>query len=135
MAIRVVARIRPQQQNELDKDVIVSTAGNTDDSHHPTEIQIPNPRNERETFTFQFSSVYNYLATQQQLFDNEVAPTIKHLFGGFDVTIFAYGSTGTGKTHTMRGGKSLAERGMIPRLLSGSKSFPGVSFLNLKTDC
>jgi hypothetical protein len=48
-----------------------------------------------------------------------VAPTIKHLFNGFDVTIFAYGSTGTGKTHTMRGGKTLAERGVIPRLLSG----------------
>ena len=43
---------------------------------------------------------------------------MKHLFLGFDVTIFAYGSTGTGKTHTMRGGKTLADRGMIPRLLS-----------------
>ena len=48
-----------------------------------------------------------------------MAPTIKHLYNGFDVTIFAYGSTGTGKTHTMRGGKTLAERGVIPRLLSG----------------
>ena len=47
-----------------------------------------------------------------------VAPTIKHLFKGFDVTLFAYGVTGTGKTHTMRGGKTLAERGVIPRLLS-----------------
>jgi hypothetical protein len=47
-----------------------------------------------------------------------VAPTIKHLFQGFDVTLFAYGTTGSGKTHTMRGGKSLADRGMIPRLLS-----------------
>lgn len=47
-----------------------------------------------------------------------VTPTVKHLFLGYDVTIFAYGSTGTGKTHTMRGGKSLQERGMIPRLLS-----------------
>ena len=48
-----------------------------------------------------------------------VAPTVKHLFNGFDVTLFAYGVTGTGKTHTMRGGKSLADRGVIPRLLSG----------------
>ena len=48
-----------------------------------------------------------------------VAPTVKHLFDGFDVTLFAYGVTGTGKTHTMRGGKSLADRGVIPRLLSG----------------
>lgn len=35
------------------------------------------------------------------------------------MTIFAYGVTGTGKTHTMRGGMKLAERGVIPRLLSG----------------
>ncbi len=34
------------------------------------------------------------------------------------MTIFAYGVTGTGKTHTMRGGLRLAERGVIPRLLS-----------------
>jgi hypothetical protein len=47
-----------------------------------------------------------------------VSPTTKHLFNGFDVTLFAYGVTGTGKTHTMRGGKSLADRGVIPRLLS-----------------
>ena len=47
------------------------------------------------------------------------APIIKHIFNGFDVTIFAYGVTGTGKTHTMRGGKTLADRGVIPRLLSG----------------
>ncbi|KAI4153939.1 MAG: hypothetical protein LQ340_001994 [Diploschistes diacapsis] len=49
----------------------------------------------------------------------KVAPTVKHLFNGFDVTLFAYGVTGTGKTHTMRGGKLLADRGVIPRLLSG----------------
>jgi hypothetical protein len=48
----------------------------------------------------------------------QVAPTVKHLFKGYDVTIFAYGVTGTGKTHTMRGGKSLADRGVIPRMLS-----------------
>ena len=43
---------------------------------------------------------------------------MKHLFAGYDITLFAYGVTGTGKTHTMRGGKSLADRGVIPRLLS-----------------
>jgi DNA uptake protein ComE-like DNA-binding protein len=48
-----------------------------------------------------------------------VAPHLKALFQGLDVTIFAYGVTGTGKTHTMRGGLKLADRGVIPRLLSG----------------
>lgn len=43
---------------------------------------------------------------------------MRSLFQGLDVTIFAYGVTGTGKTHTMRGGLKLAERGVIPRLLS-----------------
>lgn len=45
-------------------------------------------------------------------------PHLKALFQGLDVTIFAYGVTGTGKTHTMRGGLRLADRGVIPRLLS-----------------
>ncbi|KAL1852622.1 hypothetical protein Plec18170_005753 [Paecilomyces lecythidis] len=83
-----------------------------------TIVRIPNPKNEGEEFSFQFNAVYDATATQQELFDAEVAPTVKHLFTGFDVTIFAYGVTGTGKTHTMRGGKSLADRGVIPRLLS-----------------
>ncbi len=48
-----------------------------------------------------------------------VAPHLKSLFNGLDVTIFAYGVTGTGKTHTMKGGLKLSERGVIPRLLSG----------------
>lgn len=47
-----------------------------------------------------------------------MAPHVKDLFNGLDLTIFAYGVTGTGKTHTMRGGLKLAERGVIPRLLS-----------------
>ncbi|PGH10207.1 hypothetical protein AJ79_05460 [Helicocarpus griseus UAMH5409] len=82
-------------------------------------VRIPNPKNEGEEYTFQFNGVYGAEVSQQEIFDGEVAPTIKHLFNGFDVTIFAYGVTGTGKTHTMRGGKSLNDRGVIPRLLSG----------------
>lgn len=111
MSVRVVARIRPLHSSELEKDVIVQAESGA--------VKIPNPRNDSEAFTFQFNNVYNHTATQQHIFDEEIAPTIKSLFKGVDVTIFAYGVTGTGKTHTMRGGKSLADRGMIPRLLSG----------------
>ncbi|KAL8807127.1 MAG: hypothetical protein Q9200_004793 [Gallowayella weberi] len=125
--IRVVARIRPQQTSELDRDCIVSSShADGDTSSQPTLVRIPSFKNENEVFSFQFSSVYDETSTQQAIFDNEtdpvraVTPTIKHLFHGFDVTIFAYGVTGTGKTHTMRGGKSLADRGIIPRLLSST---------------
>lgn len=34
------------------------------------------------------------------------------------MTIFAYGVTGSGKTHTMKGNKAASERGIIPRLLT-----------------
>ncbi|KAF1833210.1 kinesin family protein-like protein [Decorospora gaudefroyi] len=117
MSVRVVARIRPLLKNELDKDTIV-TAETVDGETVPAVVRIPSPKNEAESFSFQFSSVYEQDATQQQLFDAEISPTVKHLFNGFDLSIFAHGCTGTGKTHTMRGGKSLADRGVIPRLLS-----------------
>lgn len=72
MTIRVVARIRPQQANELEKDIIVSAiSGESDPTAQPTLVKIPSPKNDNEDFTFQFSSVYDGLTTQQSIFDNE----------------------------------------------------------------
>ncbi|KAM0146576.1 hypothetical protein ACHAQE_004855 [Botrytis cinerea] len=118
MSVRVVARIRPLLPKELDKDTIVR-AESSQDSKTPNVVRIPNPKNESEEFSFTFNGVYDMGTTQEELFTNEVAPTLKSLFQGLDVTLFAYGVTGTGKTHTMRGGTKLADRGIIPRLLSG----------------
>ncbi|KAI0813519.1 P-loop containing nucleoside triphosphate hydrolase protein [Xylaria sp. FL0064] len=118
MSVRVVARIRPLLEKELDKDIIVHPASH-DDGRSSTVLKIPNPRNESEEFSFTFNGVYDQSTTQEELFTAEVAPHLKSLFLGLDVTIFAYGVTGTGKTHTMRGGLKLADRGVIPRLLSG----------------
>ncbi|KAK4119828.1 kinesin-domain-containing protein [Parathielavia appendiculata] len=117
MSVRVVARIRPLLEKELDKDIIVH-ADRVGDGKPLTVVKIPNPKNEAEEFSFAFNSVYDQATTQEDLFTAEVAPHVKALFQGLDVTIFAYGVTGTGKTHTMRGGLRLAERGVIPRLLS-----------------
>ncbi|KAE8163630.1 P-loop containing nucleoside triphosphate hydrolase protein [Aspergillus tamarii] len=136
MSVRVVARVRPLLKSERELDIILRTGSTTQTAPSKTEkqssqekklaalrdrdtiVRIPNPKNENEEYSFQFNAVYDSDSTQQELFDAEVAPTVKHLFNGFDVTLFAYGVTGTGKTHTMRGGKSLADRGVIPRLLS-----------------
>ncbi|KAM5384359.1 hypothetical protein ACJZ2D_001664 [Fusarium nematophilum] len=118
MSVRVVARIRPLLKGERDSDTIV-TADGVDPNKPNTIVKIPNPKNEAEEFSFAFNGVYDQSTTQEGLFTAEVAPHLKSLFQGFDVTIFAYGVTGTGKTHTMRGGLKLADRGVIPRLLSG----------------
>ncbi|KAK3343307.1 putative kinesin group protein [Neurospora tetraspora] len=117
MSVRVVARIRPLLKKELDKDVIVRAAS-TEEGRPSTIVKIPNPKNETEEFSYIFNSVYDQSCTQEDLFNAEVYPHIKALFQGLDVTIFAYGVTGTGKTHTMRGGMKMVDRGLIPRLLS-----------------
>ena len=75
MSVRVVARIRPLLNSELDKDAIVyaataAGAGN-EPSSQPTIVRIPNPKNEGEDFSFQFNSVYGQEATQQDIFDKE----------------------------------------------------------------
>ncbi|KAH0599206.1 hypothetical protein MHUMG1_03323 [Metarhizium humberi] len=118
MSVRVVARIRPLLETELDKDIIVRPDGAEAGGPH-TIVKIPNPKNQTEDFSFAFNAVYDQSTSQETLFTSEVQPHLKSLFQGYDVTIFAYGVTGTGKTHTMRGGLKLADRGVIPRLLSG----------------
>jgi len=64
MSVRVVARIRALLTSELEKDSIVEVAP-------PTILKIPNPKNSSESFSFQFNSVYDQQASQQDLFDNE----------------------------------------------------------------
>ncbi|KAL2072374.1 hypothetical protein VTL71DRAFT_11717 [Oculimacula yallundae] len=118
MSVRVVARIRPLLAKELDKYTIVR-AESSQEGKPNNVVRIPNPKNEAEEFSFTFNGVYDMGATQEELFTSEVAPHLKSLFQGLDVMVFAYGVTGTGKTHTMRGGLKLSERGIIPRLLSG----------------
>ena len=119
MSVRVVARIRPLLKAEMEGDIIVNAVSALGEAEEKKSVVwVPNPKKESEAYSFQFNSVYDQEATQAQIFDNEVSPTVKHLFKGYDVTLFAYGVTVTGKTHTMRGGKAMVDRGVIPRLLS-----------------
>jgi len=72
MSVRVVARIRPLLKKENDKDVVVSSGPAGKEEHSsPTVVRIPNPRNEAELYSFQFNSVYDQEATQQDVFENE----------------------------------------------------------------
>ncbi len=70
MSVRVVARIRPLLDRELDKDTIVraecSQAGKP-----MNVVRIPNPKNEAEEFSFAFNGVYDMETTQEELFTNE----------------------------------------------------------------
>lgn len=42
-------------------------------------------------------------STQQDVYDASARPIIDSVLEGFNGTIFAYGQTSSGKTHTMQG--------------------------------
>jgi hypothetical protein len=71
MSVRVVARIRPPGKAELERDNIITVEQAQGDGANATIVKIPNPKNEAELFSFQFNSVYDQSATQQQIFENE----------------------------------------------------------------
>lgn len=73
MSVRVVARIRPLLEKEIDKDIIVTT-NSTDNGKTPNIVKIPSPKNEAEEFSFAFNSVYDRPTTQEQLFTAEGTP-------------------------------------------------------------
>lgn len=50
------------------------------------------------------------------MYQKTAEPIVESVLEGYNGTIFAYGQTGTGKTHTMEGKSSPPEmRGIIPR--------------------
>lgn len=73
MSIRVVARIRPLLEKELEKDVIVHAEG-TDEGKTPSIVKIPNPKKPSEEFSFAFNGVYDQDVAQEQLYTAEGTP-------------------------------------------------------------
>jgi hypothetical protein len=58
--VRIVARIRPVLGSENTNDVVVNAEANS--------VSMPNPKNEKETFTFPFHAVYGMDSDQAQIF-------------------------------------------------------------------
>lgn len=56
--------------------------------------------------------MYNSEIGTAEIFENEAKDLVVSALNGYNVTIFAYGQTSSGKTYTMRG--SDANQGIIP---------------------
>lgn len=50
---------------------------------------------------FSFDMAFESTCKQKDIFDHAALPIIESVLEGYNGTIFAYGQTGTGKTHTM----------------------------------
>eukprot|EP01006_Ploeotia_vitrea_P038980 TRINITY_DN66300_c5_g10_i1.p1 TRINITY_DN66300_c5_g10~~TRINITY_DN66300_c5_g10_i1.p1 ORF type:complete len:962 (-),score=537.97 TRINITY_DN66300_c5_g10_i1:95-2980(-) len=110
--IRVVCRVRPLVHDELhshESEVIEYPGSN--------QISVLRSASSRGAKApFRFDRVLGPKSTQHQVFE-EVEPLVLSALDGFNVCVFAYGHTGSGKTHTME----------------GPPNDPGVTFRSIKT--
>lgn len=63
---------------------------------------------------FTYDRVYGMESTQREVYDQCGFGLIESVLAGYNGTIFAYGQTGCGKTHTMVGVKGAQTQGIIP---------------------
>ncbi|KAG2431845.1 hypothetical protein HXX76_009338 [Chlamydomonas incerta] len=112
-SVKVVVRCRPLNGKEkadgrtriVDMDV---------DSG---QVKVRNPKADASEppKAFTFDQVYDWNCLQRDVFDITARPLIDCSIEGYNGTIFAYGQTGTGKSHTMEGKDEPPElRGLIP---------------------
>lgn len=95
--VRVIVRVRP-----LPTVLPGSTSSNSClKVTNPTSIQILT-RDKKGFLKYAFDRCYPPSSTQKDLY-SYVRPAIEEVINGVNTTVFAYGQTGTGKTHTMLG--------------------------------
>ncbi|XP_040916818.1 kinesin family member 3Cb [Toxotes jaculatrix] len=112
-AVRVVVRCRPFSRSEKIADC--ENILEIDDKLGQITVINPKAPPDEPMKVFTFDSVYGWDSKQSEIYDDAVRPLVESVLQGFNGTVFAYGQTGTGKTHTMQGGSNDPEsRGVIP---------------------
>ncbi|TYI57805.1 hypothetical protein E1A91_D11G307800v1 [Gossypium mustelinum] len=94
--IRVFCRCRPLNQAEIANG---SSSVVEFDSSQDTELQIVSSDSKKQ---FKFDHVFRPEESQEAVFAR-TKPIVTSVLDGYNVCIFAYGQTGTGKTFTMEG--------------------------------
>ncbi|KPI86599.1 putative OSM3-like kinesin [Leptomonas seymouri] len=111
--IKVLVRCRPLSEKEkaaghkpcVDLDLTANT------------VTAKNVIGEPDRFTF--DAVINNSFSQKDIFTQFIMPLTDSVLGGFNATVFAYGQSGSGKTHTMTGQmEDEVQVGVIPRCVS-----------------
>ncbi|XP_077518616.1 kinesin-like protein 64D [Amblyomma americanum] len=112
--IRVVVRCRPLSEKEQAagcQDIVaVDTVQGT--------VLVTNPNGAQGDVPpkmFTFDTVFDTNSKQVEVYNQAARPIVENVLEGYNGTIFAYGQTGTGKTYTMVGDRSVPElKGIIP---------------------
>mmetsp|Transcript_20312 Transcript_20312/g.72302 ORF Transcript_20312/g.72302 Transcript_20312/m.72302 type:complete len:1002 (+) Transcript_20312:38-3043(+) len=110
--LTVAVRCRPLSAEEQKKNVakVVTTTGNkVVVTHAPGGSRTALERG------YTYDKTFSPYSTQLHVFESLASPVVDEVLLGYNCTIFAYGPTGTGKTHTMEGRGDGDDAGIITR--------------------
>ncbi|GBP11540.1 Kinesin-like protein Klp61F [Eumeta japonica] len=96
--IQVFVRLRPLNQRERD----IRSLGVVE-VLNGKEIVVRQSAHVSHAKKFTFDRAFGPTAKQVEVYQDVVSPLIEEVLAGYNCTVFAYGQTGTGKTHTMVG--------------------------------
>jgi len=115
--VTVVCRFRPF--NESEKARGVTQAVEFNDDSQKCKILLPQEQMSKQDTNFTFDRVFDMNSNQKEVYDAAAKPIIDSVLDGFNGTIFAYGQTSSGKTHTMQGPsiEDIELQGIIPRMV------------------
>ena len=112
--VQVVVRCRPLFGKEIaeNRERIVEM----DVSRGQVSLRNPKETTERsDVKNYTFDKIFDWNCTQRDVYDGAAARIVDASVEGYNGTIFCYGQTGTGKTHTMEGkDEPPSERGILP---------------------
>lgn len=114
--VRVVVRVRPPTPKELESQrrPVIQVVDERMLVFDPEECDggfpglkwsgsLSGPKKKGKDLTFVFDRVFSEVATQQDVFQHTTHNILDSFLQGYNCSVFAYGATGAGKTHTMLG--------------------------------
>ncbi|KAM5310212.1 kinesin-like protein KIF18B [Glossophaga mutica] len=114
--VQVVVRVRPPTPRELESQrrpviQVVDERVLVFDPEEPEGAFLglkwgsvhDGPKKKGKDLTFVFDRVFAETATQQDVFQHTTHSILDSFLQGYNCSVFAYGATGAGKTHTMLG--------------------------------
>lgn len=134
-SIMVSVRVRPlsKKESEIDSRYLVHVLDSnlvvlmdpTSDLSLPEDSFRSNRSREKQ---YAFDLAFNQSASQSGIFEKTTKILIESICNGYNATVFAYGATGAGKTHTMIG--DLENPGLM--ILTFEEVFATISSLSLE---
>eukprot|EP01083_Nonionella_stella_P061402 160015_1 len=115
--------IKPLQRTDPVSGLPISVVARFCPTQGQPELEVDGKSVRYNRNTYPFEYVYKASVTNDELFDRDVRKILQTVDKGYNVSILAFGQSGSGKTHTMFG--PTAESGR------GTSQDPGIIFMSV----